>query len=114
MEKTAHSGNPEGAYLSWKGLTDPTLPFVGGWIGLSMESQNAHSVENCGPTDLDRFTDPICPGMIRLHRGLNNTDLSFVCVVFFIRAHLRGASFGTKLSEVQHGPILLLETARVR
>ena len=37
-------------------------------------------------------------------------DLSFVFVVYFIRAHLRGASLGTRLSGVLHGPILALET----
>jgi len=37
MEKTAHSGIPEGAEgadLSWIGFTDPIPPFVGERIGL--------------------------------------------------------------------------------
>ena len=40
-------------------------------------------------------------------------NLSFVFVVYFIRAHLRGASLGTR-TELGHGLIILLEMAWVR
>ena len=40
-------------------------------------------------------------------------NLSFVFVVYFICVHLRGASFGTR-TELGHGPIIVLEMARVR
>jgi len=35
-------------------------------------------------------------------------------VVYFIRAHLRGASFGARLSGAYHRPIIVLVMARVR
>ena len=70
--------------------------------------------QNRGPTELDRFTDPISLVMIGLHREPNMTDFSFVFVVYFIRAYLRGASFGSRLSGVLHGPIPVQEMTRVR
>ena len=42
--------------------------------------------QNRGPTELDRFTIPF------------PKNLSFVFVAYFIRAFLRGASFGARLN----------------
>jgi len=41
-------------------------------------------------------------------------NLSFVFVAYFIRANLRGASFGTRLIGGKHGPFIVLVMARVR
>ena len=42
------------------------------------------------------------------------TDISSVFVAYFIRANLRGASLGTRMGGVHHGPIAVLVMARVR
>jgi len=78
-----------------------------------MGSQNLNSDKNRGPTELDRLTDPTRPQMIGLHRGPNMTEVSCVFVVYFIRAHLRGASFGTRLIREKHRPFTVLVMARV-
>ena len=77
MQPDGEDGSFEGADLSWI-RSDSSLCW--GKDRSMMESQNANSVQNRGPTELDRFTDPIPPGMIGLHRGRNVTNLSFVFV----------------------------------
>ena len=69
-----------------------------------MAVQNLNSVKNRGPTKLDRITDSIPPKTIGLHSKPYITDLSFVFAAYFIRAYLRGTSFGTRLIGGKHGP----------
>ena len=89
MEKTARAGKEPTRVGS-----DPIPPFVGKRIDLPRLS-GQYVCQNCGPIELDRFTD---------HIPLN---LSFVFVVYLICAHLRGAF----QAEREHGQIIVLEMA---
>jgi hypothetical protein len=51
--------------------------------------------------------------MMGLHRGPNIRDPPFVFAAYFIRAYLRGASFGARLND-KHKPVIVLIMAWVR
>jgi len=84
MEKTAHSGKPEGVDLSW--IRSDSSLCLGKERPISMESR---SIAFAKIVDLLNWIG----SPIRFP-----PNLSFVYVVYFIRAHLRGASPGTRLS----------------
>ena len=61
-----------------------------------------------GPTELDWHTTNWFGTQIRIP-----SNLFFVFVAYFIRAYLRGASFGSRLIGETHGHIIIMVMARV-
>jgi len=86
LEKTAHSVTRGSRLQLDLCHHDPISPFAGERIGLSRKSRLISLIGIVDPLNWIGPPIPFPP------------NLFFIFVVYFIRAHLRGASIGTRLS----------------